>query len=212
VLATDLAIAQRGANALGYPVAAKLIARGLAHKSELGGVKLGLASDAALETAFGELMAIDVPDREGVLVQKMVSGPLEVFVGMKRDPVFGPVIVVGLGGIYVEVFRETVMRLAPCDATEATQLLESSKFHPLLAGARGKAKLDVAALAALIANVSALALDEPAIESLDLNPVIVDERGVTVVDFKFEACPRDVSELREFPAASFHESGDRVTE
>ena len=185
-LAADLPAAQRAAHTLGYPVAAKLIARDLAHKSEIGGVKLGLESDAALAQAFGQLAAIDVPDKEGVLVQKMVAGPLEVFVGMKRDPVFGPVIVAGLGGIYVEVFRETVMRLAPFDAEQATRLLESAKFHPLLAGARGQAKLDVAALADLLANVSSLALDQPSLASLDLNPVIVGETGVTVVDFKFE--------------------------
>ena len=185
-LVANATAARSAAATLGYPLAAKLIARGLAHKSEIGGVRLGIADDADLGTAVTSLLALDVPDKEGVLLQQMVAGALEVFAGMKRDPVFGPVVVVGLGGIYVEILRETVMRLAPFDADGAQALLRSAKFYPLLAGARGKAKLDVDALAGIIAGVSALATDDPRIASLDLNPIIVSETGAVVVDFKFE--------------------------
>jgi acetyltransferase len=185
-LVTSVALATEAAGSLGYPVAAKLIARNLAHKSEIGGVRLGIDSDAALGDAFAQLMAIDVPAKEGVLIQQMTSGPVEVFVGMTRDAVFGPVIVVGLGGIYVEIFRETVMLLAPFDARDAESLLAGARFYPLLAGARGQAKLDVPALAQIAAQVAALAIEQPDVASLDLNPVIVRERGAVVVDFKFE--------------------------
>jgi acyl-CoA synthetase (NDP forming) len=178
--------AKQAAARVGYPVAVKLAARGLAHKSEIGGVYLGVGSDARLKDVCARLDAIDIDGREGVLVQKMVSAPMEVFVGMKRDDVFGPVIVVGLGGIYVEIIRETVMRLAPFDQKQAERLIRSAQFAPLLEGARGKAALDVAALAKIVAGVSTLAVVEDAVLSLDLNPVMVSEQGALVADFKFE--------------------------
>jgi acetate---CoA ligase (ADP-forming) len=178
--------AKSAALRLGYPVAAKLVARKLAHKSELGGVYLNLDSDHSLAQAITKLDAIAMANKEGILIQKMISAPLEVFVGMKRDQVFGPVIVVGLGGIYVEIIRETVMRLAPADEAQAGRLIHGSKFFPLLNGARGRPKLDVAALAKLVSHVSKLATSEGRILSLDLNPVLVTESGAQVVDFKIE--------------------------
>jgi len=178
--------AKSAARRLGYPVAAKLVARKLAHKSEIGGVYLNLDSEANLAQAIAKLDAIAMANKEGILIQKMIAASLEVFVGMKRDRVFGPVIVVGLGGIYVEVIRETVMRLAPVDEAQAERLIHESKFFPLLNGARGRPKLDVAALAKLVAHVSQLATSERRILSLDLNPVFVTESGAQVADFKIE--------------------------
>jgi acyl-CoA synthetase (NDP forming) len=167
-------------------VAAKLVARKLAHKSEIGGVYLNLDSEKSLAQAIAKLDAIAIANKEGILIQKMIGGPLEVFVGMKRDQVFGPVIVVGLGGIYVEVIRETVMRLAPVDEAQAERLIRESRFFPLLNGARGRPKLDVAALAKLVSHVSELATSEGRILSLDLNPILVAESGAQVVDFKID--------------------------
>ncbi|HET7097550.1 MAG TPA: acetate--CoA ligase family protein, partial [Casimicrobiaceae bacterium] len=185
-VAATLAEATRIARSLGYPLAAKLVARNLAHKSEIGGVRLDIDSDAALEHAFTALDAITIADKEGILVQRMATGGVEAFVGMKRDEVFGPVIVVGLGGIYVEILRETVMRLAPFDEATAEGLIRRSRFCAILDGARGQPKRDVAALAKIVARVSMLAVAEPAILSLDLNPIVVKESGAEVVDFKFE--------------------------
>jgi acyl-CoA synthetase (NDP forming) len=178
--------AKSAALRLGYPVAAKLIARKLAHKSEIGGVYLNLESEQGLAEAIARLDAIGIADKEGILIQKMVPGPLEVLVGMNRDPVFGPVIVVGLGGIYVEIIRETVMRLAPFDNAQAERLIRESKFFPLLDGARGRPKLDVAALAKIVSSVSNLSTRERRIVSLDLNPIFVAESGAQAVDFKIE--------------------------
>jgi acetate---CoA ligase (ADP-forming) len=185
-VAANLDDAKHIARRLGYPVAAKLVARNLAHKSEIGGVRLDIDSDAALERAFAALDAIQIAGKEGILVQRMAASGVEVLVGMKRDEVFGPVIVVGLGGIYVEILRETVMRLAPFDDATAASLIRRSKFFAMLDGARGQPKRDVAALAKIVARVSTLAVAEPAIASLDLNPIVVKESGAEVVDFKFE--------------------------
>jgi acetate---CoA ligase (ADP-forming) len=186
VLVGNVEEAKSAALRLGYPVAAKLVARKLAHKSEIGGVCLNLDSEKSLAQAIARLDAIAMANKEGILIQKMIAGPLEVFLGMKRDQVFGPVIVVGLGGIYVETIRETVMRLAPVDKAQAERLIHGSKFFPLLNGARGRPKLDVAALAKLVSHVSRLATSEGRILSLDLNPVLVTESGAQVVDFKIE--------------------------
>src|SRR5262249_54456060 len=137
-LATGLDDAKRIAHRLGYPVAAKLVARNLAHKSELRGVRLGIDSDVALEHAFKALDDIPSAEKGGILVQGMIEAGLEGLVGMKRDDVFGPVVVVGLGGIYVEILHETAMRLAPFDEATAGRLIRRSRFFPMLDGARGQ--------------------------------------------------------------------------
>jgi hypothetical protein len=186
MLAGDFESARRAASEIGYPVALKLVAASLAHKSEIGGVHLGIAAERDLRARCDALDAIPIADKEGILVQQMVEGPLEIFVGMTRDPVFGPVVVVGIGGIYVEIIKETVLRLAPVDAAAATEMLRAAKFFPLLDGARGRPRLDVAALAAILSGVSELACAERAVASLDLNPIILREHGAEVVDFKLE--------------------------
>ena len=186
ILASNAAEAKRAAASLGYPVAVKLIARNLAHKSDIGGVHLDIESDPQLDRCCAALDAIVIADKEGILVQKMTRGSLEVFVGMKRDPIFGPLVVVGLGGIYVEIMKETVMRLAPFDAAQAKRLLERAKFFPLLAGARGRAPLNVDALAILVSKVALLSIAETSILSIDLNPVIMTSSGAQIVDFKLE--------------------------
>jgi acyl-CoA synthetase (NDP forming) len=185
-IAKDAETACQVATALGYPVCAKLVAPSLAHKSEIGAVHLGIRSAAELRERFAMLDAISMPDKEGILIQQMVDGALEIFVGMKRDAVFGPVIVVGIGGIYVEIIRETIMRPAPVDREAAESLLRGARFFPLLDGARGRPKLDVRALAQIVSSVSDLALEEPKLASLDLNPILVRERDACVVDFKIE--------------------------
>ena len=180
---------RRGASprVFGYPVAAKLVARNLAHKSEIGGVRLGIDSDDALGRAVAALDAIPIADKEGILIQKMVGGGLEVFVGMKRDDVFGPVIVVGLGGIYVEIIRETVMRLAPFD--RGGRRAAHSPVEVLCAAGRRARAARSATSRRSRRSYRAFRrsrLPSPSVRSLDLNPVIVRESGAQVVDFKFE--------------------------
>lgn len=192
LLAADVAAALRAARALGYPVATKLVAKNLMHKSDVGGVMLGIASEVELERAVRTLEALPVNGREGVLVQKMVSG-LELFAGFKRDATFGPVVVFGLGGIYVEVLNEAVMRLAPFGRDQAARLIESARFYPLLKGARGREPCDLASLAHILSQLSILAVEQPHIRALDLNPIMARADGAIVVDAKLE--------LQEHPGA-----------
>lgn len=186
ILAADLAGARQAAQALGYPVAAKLVAEGLAHKSDVGGVVLGITSEAQLERAVRALQALPVAEKEGVLVQKMVSGARELFAGFKRDAAFGPLVVFGLGGIYVEVLRDTVMRLAPFGREQAARLIESARFFPLLNGARGQERCDLASLASILSQLSILAVEQPRIQAVDLNPIMATEEGAIVVDAKID--------------------------
>lgn len=184
VLVDDVAGARRAAHELGYPVAAKLVASELFHKSEAGAVKLGIRDDGELERCFSELESIMAAGKEGIVVQEMVHGELELFAGMKRDAVFGPVVVFGLGGIYVEILRQTAMRLAPFSSEQAAAMIRAAAFYPILAGARGRQTVDVPALAQLLSRVSVLSADNPSISSLDLNPIIVTKHGPVVVDAK----------------------------
>lgn len=187
-LTGSLGEAQAAARRLGYPVVAKLMAPGLLHKSDVGGVILGIGNDQELKQAWEKLSGIPRGEREGVLIQKMVCEPesVELFAGVKRDEVFGPVCVFGLGGIYVEVLREVVMRPCPFGAEEALELLREARFFALLDGARGRRKCDVRALAELLANLSRLAVQEPRVAALDLNPLLASPEGAVVLDFKLE--------------------------
>ena len=174
------------AHAFGYPLVLKAIGGGaLLHKSDVGGVVLDIAGEAMLVAAFERLAGlVERHAGEGVLVQPMVRG-LEAFVGARRDPTFGPVVVVGLGGIYVEVLREVTLRLAPLGREEARAAILGARWSPLLRGARGRKPHDVNALADVLHRVSRLAA-ELELESLDLNPVMVGDegRGVAIADFR----------------------------
>lgn len=186
-LATTSDEARAAAKALGYPLALKAIGGGaLLHKSDAGGVLLDVAGEADLLSAFDRLATLlEQHAGEGILVQSMVRGALEAFVGARRDPIFGPVVAVGLGGIYVEVLREVTVRLAPLAPAEARAAILDARWAPLLRGARGQRPRDVAALADVLHRVSRLAAEHD-LESLDLNPVMVlDEgSGVRVADFR----------------------------
>ncbi len=185
-LAPDLAAAREAARRLGYPVVAKLVARDLAHKSDVGGVVLGIASQAELDRAYAALDRIPAEDREGVLVQKMLHGGCELFAGFKRDATFGPMVVFGLGGIYVELLRQTVVRLAPFTQDQAAAFIESAGFFPVLNGARGKAPCNIAALARLLSRLSLLSIEQPRVQAVDLNPIMASAEGATVVDAKMD--------------------------
>ena len=186
VLARTPDAARRAARDLGFPVALKLVARDLAHKSDAGGVLLGIASEAELDRGWAALERIAVPAKDGVLVQKMVRGDHELIAGTKHDEVFGPVVVFGLGGIYVEILRESVMRLAPFTEAGAKDLIASARFYPILAGARGKRPVDLGALALILSRLSLLAAEQPHIQSVDLNPIMASAEGAVVVDAKVE--------------------------
>jgi acetate---CoA ligase (ADP-forming) len=183
-LVQDFAGARRAAHDLGYPVAAKIVASELAHKSEIGGVFVDLASDADLRRAYDTLERIAVPRKQGILIQKMVRGIYELFAGTKRDEVFGPVVVFGLGGIYVEILRASVLRLAPFSEEQAKRFMREAKFFPILAGARGKSPIDIDAVARILSRLSVLATEQPEVKSIDLNPIMTTRDSAVVVDAK----------------------------
>jgi acetate---CoA ligase (ADP-forming) len=189
LVARSAADATAVAHTIGFPVAAKLATRGLSHKTEIGGVRLNLSSDAAVERAFADLMtagralgaegAID-----GVLIQSMVSNGVETMMGVSEDPLFGPLIAFGLGGIHVEILHDVQFRIAPLTDRDADELLHGIQGLPLLKGYRGHAPADCDALRDLLLRISRLAVDVPEIAELDLNPVIAlaPGQGCRVVD------------------------------
>jgi acyl-CoA synthetase (NDP forming) len=174
-LVTSEAGAVEAAEAVGYPVALKVISPAVAHKSDVGGVATSIGDPQGLARAYLR-MSSAFPEATGFLVQRMIHGGLEAFVGSKRDPTFGPVLLAGLGGIYVEALREIDMWLAPLDRQRALDVLSRSRLAPFLTGIRGQAPRDAEALAALLERVSDL-MEDHGVESLDLNPVMVMERG-----------------------------------
>lgn len=171
------------AETLGYPVALKIVSPQVLHKTEAGGVRLALGDALAVRHAFAEVVAAArayAPDAtiEGVLVQRQAPpGGHEVIVGMKRDEQFGPVVLVGLGGVFTEVLRDTALRVAPLTMADAQAMLPELRGYPLLAGARGQPPADLDALADVLGRVADLALACPTLVELDLNPVFVYPQG-----------------------------------
>jgi acyl-CoA synthetase (NDP forming) len=185
VTSADAAIAAAGR--LGWPVALKILSPDLAHKSEVGGVRLDLRDAAALRLAWDAMMAevsAKAPDATigGALVSPMLTGGVEVVLGMTRDPVFGPLIMFGLGGVFVEVFRDVGFRLAPLSREEALRLVRSIQGFPLLDGARGRPRADLATLADALVALSRFAEAHPEAASVEVNPFIALPQGGYGVD------------------------------
>jgi acyl-CoA synthetase (NDP forming) len=182
-LAQDADDAAQIAARIGFPVVLKIQSADIPHKTEAGGVRLGLASEAAVRTAFAEIVRNATAYRadarvDGVLVQEMVPGGTEVILGVNNDPLFGPAVMVGLGGIFAEVLKDVVFRLAPVTRPMAEEMIRELRGFKALDGARGKPKADIAALADAIERLSALAVDlRDTVAELDVNPLFVFEAG-----------------------------------
>src|SRR5262245_49724409 len=185
IRAADPDSAVAAADELGYPVVVKVDAAGHAHKSEIGGVRVGLADAHAVREAATDLLALELPAgafRRGVLVAEMIGGGVELIVGMERDEQFGPTVLVGLGGVLTEVLDDVALRLAPVRRAEAGEMLDGLRGAPMLHGFRGRPAVDRDAICDLIVAVGRLAADRPDIVELDLNPVIATAAGATIVD------------------------------
>lgn len=175
---------------IGFPVVLKIVSADIPHKSEVGGVILSLGSEDDVRRGYDEIVANcrrHHPEAtiDGVLVSEMVTGGTEFFVGVTTDASIGPIVVAGLGGIYVETLKDTVTALPPLSSERATELLQSLKSAALLAGTRGQPSLDLRAFAETVAKVSLLVTENRGlIQELDINPLIVlpDGRGVRAVD------------------------------
>jgi acetyl-CoA synthetase (ADP-forming) len=168
---------------LGFPVALKAVSRRIVHKSDVGAVRLGLATGAEVTAAAREMLETLRreglgADLEGLSVQPMVRGEAEVIVGARRDPHFGAVVMVGLGGLAVEILDDVALAPAPVSVGRARTMIGTLRGAPLLTGARGRPPLDVDAIAAAVVSVSWLAADLGArLVDLELNPLIVGRRG-----------------------------------
>lgn len=172
------------ADGMGYPVVAKIASEQIVHKSDIGGVQVGLQDAGQVREAWRGIMAsvaLHRPDAaiDGLLIEKMAPrGGLELMVGVTRDPVFGHVMTFGLGGIYVEILRDVTRRLLPLGADDAAEMIREMRCFPLLAGARGRPPADVEALEALLLRISAFVVQNAdKIEEMDLNPVWVGAVG-----------------------------------
>ena len=188
-LATTADEAVAAAQALGYPVVLKIESPDILHKTEAKGIALNLGDEAAVRSDFAALTANAKQYKAdariaGILVQAMAKGDVELVIGLKRDPTFGAVVMVGLGGVLIEVFKDVVFRAAPVTEAEALRMLRELKSQVILDGVRGKLPVDKAALARMISAVSRFgAAAGPRLAELDLNPVLAGPQGVTAVDW-----------------------------
>lgn len=186
-LATTADEAVSAADAIGYPVVMKVVSPEIAHKSDIGGVVLGVADADAVRATFQQItdaVAKGAPDAEidGIAVQAMVPQGTEVIVGSTTDPQFGPVMMFGLGGVFVEILEDVAFRIVPLEQRDAHDLIREIRGFPLLDGARGREKADVAALEQLVLKVSEVVEANPEIAELDLNPIFAYANGAVAVD------------------------------
>ena len=187
LLATSQKQARELADELGYPVVLKIVSPDISHKSDVGGVKVGLDSGKAVANAYKEIVANAqkaVPNAKitGVAVQPMARAGTEVIVGMTTDPQFGPVLMFGLGGIMVEILKDVSFRVVPVTERDANQMIGEIKARAVLDGARGQPPADKAALRKAILKVSKFVEKHPEVSELDLNPMFVYAKGAIAVD------------------------------
>lgn len=191
-LATTADEAVRIAADIGYPVIAKISSPDILHKTDIGGVRANLKTEADVRSAFNEIMSNVQKNAQpanpqhinGILIQQFLPIGNEFIVGALRDPQFGHLVMVGLGGIYTELFKDTSFRIAPIREETAYHMLQSLKSWQLLLGMRGKKQSDIDALASLICHVSQMVSEHPRIKELDLNPVLVSDQGLIIADAK----------------------------
>jgi acetyl-CoA synthetase (ADP-forming) len=175
------------AKSMGFPVVLKIVSPDVLHKSDVGGVVVGVENDKEVERNYNEIMnnlIKKVPDADiiGMLVEKQAPTTTEVIVGGIRDEQFGPTVMFGLGGIFVELFKDVVFRIAPVTEAEALEMIEEIKGYKVLNGYRGTEKLDIQKLSKTVVTVSELISDIDEIKEVELNPLLVYTEGVTAVD------------------------------
>ena len=188
---TRLASSQKEAlaisNEIGFPVVLKIASPDITHKSDAGGVKTGLKNAAEMKKAYGEIMA-SVKEKfpkakiEGVSVQSMARPGVEIIIGMFKDAQFGPVIMFGLGGIFVEVLKDVSFRLIPIVKRDAEEMIKEIKGYALLQGYRGQEPADISSLVDILLKVSNLVEKTPEIKEIDLNPVFAYKNSAVAVD------------------------------
>ena len=186
-VAKNEAEAVKFAEEIGYPVVLKIVSPDIIHKSDVGGVVVGLKTAKDVRNAYNQILR-NVKKHEadakivGILVQEMAPPSTEVIVGAIKDPQFGPAVMFGLGGIFVEVLKDVTFRVAPITVDEAREMISEVKAYPLLRGYRNLPPADIEAIVQILLNTSRLVMEHQEIKELDLNPVMVYEKGAKTVD------------------------------
>jgi len=186
-LAKNEAETVKFAKEIGYPVVLKIVSPDIIHKSDVGGVIVGLKNAQEVRNAYKQILR-NVKKHNadakivGILVQEMAPPSTEVIVGAIKDPQFGPALMFGLGGIFVEVLKDVTFRIAPITEDEAREMITEVKAYPLLKGYRNMPQADIEAIVQILLNASRLVMDHQEIKELDLNPIMVYEKGAKTVD------------------------------
>jgi acetyl-CoA synthetase (ADP-forming) len=175
------------ANEIGYPLVLKIASSDIIHKFDVGGVMLNLRNQAEVKDAYNQILANVKRHKSdakiiGIVVQEMVAPSTEVIVGATKDPQFGPALMFGLGGVFVEVLKDVTFRIAPITEEDAREMITEVKAYPILKGYRGQPPADIEAIVKILLNTSKLVMDHQEIKELDLNPIIVYEKGAKTVD------------------------------
>jgi len=181
-LATSATAAAERAEAIGCPVVLKVVSPDVPHKTEAGGVRLGVRSPEAAAEAYAEILASVRAHQptariEGVLVAEQVEVEQELFCGVVRDPQFGPVVAFGLGGIFVEVLQDVAFGVTPLELVDALEMIRSIRGHAVIAGARGRRPVDQDKLAGVLLAAARLAVEHEDLEELDINPLAATSDG-----------------------------------
>ena len=188
------------AKGIGFPVVMKIASPDFPHKSDAGLVRLGVASAGQASTVYSELVTRATKANrkariEGVQIQQQVEGGVEMIVGVTRDRVFGPAVLVGTGGVFAEVLKDVTVRPLPLDRRDAEEMVKSLRGYALLLGARGQARSDIKALVDVVLAVARLAAAfGERLAELDLNPVVVQRRGAVAVDSLVVVAPSSAGE------------------
>jgi len=187
-LATSAEEAAKAASEMGFPVVCKIASPDIIHKTDAGGIKLKLNSEDEVKNAYEEIMKSAKAYKAdakivGVNVQPMVQDAItEIIIGMTTDPQFGPALMFGLGGIFVEIYKDVSFRVCPITEFDANEMIKEIKAYPLLDGFRGSKKADVQALVDILMKISKLSIENEEIDQIDLNPVIALPKGAAIVD------------------------------
>jgi len=175
------------AKEINFPIAMKIVSPDIIHKTDAGGVKLNIKDEKEAKLAYQEIISkAKKYNKEaqifGVITDSMILQGTEIIIGMMQDPHFGPVIMFGLGGIFVEVLKDISFRILPIEERDAQEMINEIKGYEILKGVRGEGPKDIKAIKNLLLKISQLALENPEISEIDLNPVFIFEKGLQVID------------------------------
>lgn len=179
--------AVKAADAIGYPVVLKILSPDVIHKSDVGGVLINVKNASEVREGYNAIISSVKKHKEnaqirGIFVEEFAPKGIEVIIGAIKDPQFGPALMFGLGGIFVEVLKDVSFRVAPITKYDATEMIQEIKGYPILTGIRGQEACDVKALVNILLQISKLVMDYPVINQLDLNPVFSYSKGAKCVD------------------------------